>query len=234
MNATRLRRDKFFYIMQDFRSVVNCSAFHYRGIWRKRQDPSIAIAILLYDQSDTDKAVAFIHREFEEIDNIQLIITHREREFLDHCSSAATRLFTDYCRSAEAAIGNSDHDDVYGNEVDGIDDVDDDNSDDEEQEDDGDGDGVADDDSGNGGEDDQDEDDDDGTSIIKAPFVTNQDHGTAIRYALAILGIVTPSLLRPVAYRNMAALHHEHYHQVQLPDLNDVQQLLLQRDRKRQ
>jgi cobalamin biosynthesis protein CobT len=228
MNATRLRRDKFFYIMQDFRSVVNCSAFHYRGIWRKRQDPSIAIAILLYDQSDTDKAVAFIHREFEEIDNIQLIITHREREFMDHCNSASARLFMEHCRSAAAAIGNSDHD-----EADDNDNVDDDNAV-EEQEDAGDGDDVADEDSDNVAEDDQDEDDDDGTSITKARFVKNEDHGTAINYALAVLGLVTPSLLRPVAYRNMAAMHLEQYNQVQLPDLNDVQQLLLQRDRKRQ
>jgi hypothetical protein len=67
----------------------------------------------------------------------------------------------------------------------------------------------------------------------KPRFVTNQDLGSAIRYALAVLGMITPSLLRPVAVRNMAAMHHNEYVEVQLPDLNDVQQLLLQREGKR-
>jgi hypothetical protein len=217
VNSQR-RRGMIFYIMQDFRSMVNCSAFYYQTIWRGRQYPSIMIAILLHDPADTDNAIAFIDREFDFIDNIALFVTHRERVFRDHCCSATAQDFVDHCQSSD--------DDVVDDEYDYDDDEDDDgNGDDGDHTDD-----VSD----NDGEDDQDDDDDDGTSITTAQFVTHQDHGTATKYALALLGMVTPSLLRPVAYQNMAALYHDQYNQVLLPDLNDVQRLLLQREMNRQ
>ena len=71
------------------------------------------------------------------------------------------------------------------------------------------------------------------TSNAYAKYVTNANLGSAIRYALAILGMVTPSLLRDVAGRNIAALQQNHYEQVLLPDINDVHQTLLHRDAKR-
>jgi hypothetical protein len=71
------------------------------------------------------------------------------------------------------------------------------------------------------------------TSTPYARYVTRQDLGSAIRYALAILGMVTPSLLRDVAGRNIAALRQNHYDQVLLPDPNEVHQTLLNRDAKR-
>ena len=71
------------------------------------------------------------------------------------------------------------------------------------------------------------------TSNPFARYVTQQNLGSAIRYALAILGMVTPSLLRDVAGRNIAALRQDHYDQVILPDPNDVHQTLLNRDAKR-
>ena len=45
--------------------------------------------------------------------------------------------------------------------------------------------------------------------------------------------MVTPSLLRDVAGRNIAALRQDHYDQVILPDPNDVHQTLLNRYAKR-
>lgn len=211
----------------------DCSAYHYRTILRGRHDPSVSIAILLYDQADTYDAVAFFHRKIDFIDNFQLIVTHREREFMDHCCSAATQVFMEHCRCAAAAIGNCEDDVAYDYEADDYDDVDDEKDDIEEDigSDGDDGEHAEVDDGDNDGQEDQD-DDDDGTSNPKAKFVTNQDLGSAIRYALAVLGMVTPSLLRPVACRNMAAMHHEQYIAVPLPDLNDVQQLLLHREGK--
>jgi hypothetical protein len=71
------------------------------------------------------------------------------------------------------------------------------------------------------------------TSNPFARYVTHRNLGSAIRYALAILGMVTPSLLRDVAGRNIAALRQDHYDQVILPDPNDVHQTLLNRYAKR-
>lgn len=70
------------------------------------------------------------------------------------------------------------------------------------------------------------------TSNPYARCVTHQHLGSAIRYVLAILGMVTPSLLRDVAGRNIAALRQDLYDQVLLPHPNDVQSTLLNRDAK--
>ena len=70
------------------------------------------------------------------------------------------------------------------------------------------------------------------TSNPYARYVTHRNLGSAIRYALAILGMVTPSLLRDVAGRNIAALRQDLYDQVLLPHPNDVQSTLLNRDAK--
>ena len=90
---------------------------------------------------------------------------------------------------------------------------------------------------------DDDDDDDDvhdddvadhlATSSPYARYVTNLNFGSAIRYALAVLGMVSPSLLRDVADRNFAALQQELFNQVLLPDPNDVYQSLLTRYDKR-
>ena len=125
LNVSRQRRDKFFYIMQDFRSVINCSAFYYRVSWRQRLDPSVMIAILLHDPADTDKAVAFIDREFDFVESVDLFVTHREREMRDYCSSMALNLALDHCSSPAAAIGNREDDDAYDNGADDDDVVDD-------------------------------------------------------------------------------------------------------------
>jgi hypothetical protein len=53
------------------------------------------------------------------------------------------------------------------------------------------------------------------------------------QWASLTSGMVTPSLLRDVAGRNIAALRQDHYDQVILPDPNDVHQTLLNRYAKR-
>ena len=45
---------------------------------------------------------------------------------------------------------------------------------------------------------------------------------TAVCYALRILDLVAPNLMRPAAASNIAALMDDRYEDVQLPDINDV------------
>jgi hypothetical protein len=73
-----------------------------------------------------------------------------------------------------------------------------------------------------------------GMLIPTARFVKHQDLGSATEYALSLLGLMDPRLLRPFAYHNVEAIIHHQYHNVKLPDLSDVQLLLQQREMNRQ
>jgi uncharacterized protein YfkK (UPF0435 family) len=50
----------------------------------------------------------------------------------------------------------------------------------------------------------------------------------AVCYALKVLDIVAPSLMRPVAVHNIAAIEQNRYSDVQLPNADDVRQLVMQ------
>ena len=56
---------------------------------------------------------------------------------------------------------------------------------------------------------------------------------TAVRYALRILDLVAPNLMRPAAASNIAAIVDDRWEDVQLPDIDDViQQVLRQAHRQ--
>jgi hypothetical protein len=56
---------------------------------------------------------------------------------------------------------------------------------------------------------------------------------SAVKYLLALLGMVAPSLQRPMAAHNVAAMQLQHYHDILLPNIQDVQELLSHRESKR-
>jgi hypothetical protein len=51
---------------------------------------------------------------------------------------------------------------------------------------------------------------------------------TAVHYALSVLDVMAPHLLRPAASRNIVAIVQSRHKDVQLPNLDDVRQLVLQ------
>ena len=55
----------------------------------------------------------------------------------------------------------------------------------------------------------------------------------ALNYAVALLGMIAPTLLRPVAAHNIAAMQEQRYQDIILPNIQDVQQLLLHRESRR-
>jgi len=94
MKVARKRRsyspNKYYFVMQSFLSRITCASYRYRISFSK-QYPSVEIAILLNNQADTAVAVAELHREFEEFDNMCVFVTHSEPVFMAHVSSATER-----------------------------------------------------------------------------------------------------------------------------------------------